>query len=109
MRKGTGKTELANHYVYRTGVQLDKAAVIRGMNAMYVGEKFAGRDTEVVDLMIAGQHSELPIDENTPEGPDALRVVLLYVHKPSNQVGILQEDITYTFLRELAAIGMANR
>lgn len=108
MSKSENKKVLASHYIYRTGAQLDKAAVIAGLNSMAFGERQIGRDIEVVDLLIAGQHSELPIDENTSEGPDALRVVLLYVHKPSNQVGILQEDITFTFLRELAAIGMAN-
>ena len=109
MPKTENKKVLANHYIYRTDVQLDKEAVIRGMNLMNAAEKLVGRDAVITDLMIAGQHSELPIGVETDEGPDALRVVLLYVHKPSNQVGIVQEDITYTLLREMAAIGMANR
>ena len=95
--------------IYQTDARLDKEAILRGMNAMHVGDKFVGQDVFVKDLMVCGQHSELPISEETEEGPDALRVILLYVHRPSNQVGILQEDISYKLLREFAEMGMATR
>jgi hypothetical protein len=95
--------------IYRTDVRLDKEAVLRGMNGLHLGEKVAGLDVYIADFMVCGQHSELPIGEETEEGPDALRVILLYCHLPSNQVGILQEEISYRLLREFAEIGMATR
>jgi hypothetical protein len=95
--------------IYRTTVELDKEAVIRGMNGLRVGEKLTrGRDVVVLDLMVCGQYNEFPITEETEEGVDALRVLILYWHTPSNQVGVLQEETSYTFLRELATIGMAT-
>lgn len=98
------KREVQRH-IYATDVKLDKEKVLRAMNALRVGDKFAGGRAILRDLMVCGQYSELPINEETPEGPDALRLMLLYQDANSLMMGVLWQDVSYTFLRELERMG----
>ncbi len=95
--------------VFKTSVSLDTDNVVRGMNAVGVGPKFAGADAYVDTVLVVGQFSSEPISEATPQGADALKVAIIYVHRPTMLTGLLVEDISYTFLRELAAIGTSHQ
>lgn len=87
--------------IYPLTVQLDKDAVIRGLNEV----SFVGGIAVVHDLLLAGQHSRDQLTEETPEGQDAIRALVVYREPETNTLGVLWLDFTYTLLREMQEIG----
>lgn len=89
--------------VFSTDVQLNEAAVARGMNALGVAAKITGEDTEVYRLVVVGRYTT----EKMLEGEVfPLQCILFYRHIPTGLIGFLPQPIEYSFLSDLERLGM---
>lgn len=77
--------------------EYDKEALIRGMNSLNTTEKLVGLETVAHELLVVGR---------TVSGH--FRCITVYLHKPSNQLGVIYHDIDLDFLRRLERLGQNN-
>ena len=83
--------------VYPTEVRFNVANLIRGMNAFNTTDKLVGAETVVHDLLVVGQ--------TDPTQAEIFRVMVIYLHLPSNTLGVQAVDITRELLEDLQLVG----
>ena len=87
----------AQPYVYPTSALFNVPHLIEGINAFGTMSKLIAGETEVRDLLIVGQRD--------PVQAEIFRVLIVFLHLPSNTLGVQAVDITRELLTDLQLAG----
>lgn len=94
--------KLSRESIYPTSLVFDRAAVVRGIEALNLLGNRLDRETVAHDFYVVGQ---IGVKGDEVVGDRTLRATVIYRHKPTDLLGAYTVDIKAELVRDLELAG----